>query len=213
VADLMTMVGGLQAPAPLARFVASVGLRDPAWSGGPHFMGLKVGLALLAVVVILSVRKRVLVRLQGLGWRRMAIACGTAAALFYAVWIFYLSGTMPSVTVAYNWNTAWLALDGFEGLTALLTAVFVFKHSTYAVLSAAAFATSLCIDALFDVATAAEGAPLVTAVLEAVLVELPFAALAGVLAVKLLAAATPGRGSATKTAADSRDPGPGALPR
>lgn len=115
------------------------------------------------------------------------MACGAAAALFYAVWIFYLSGTMPSVTVAYNWSTAWLALDGFEGLTALLTAGFLFKDSRYAVLSAAAFSTSLCVDALFDVTTAAQGPPLVTAVLEAVLVELPFAALSAVLAVKLLA--------------------------
>lgn len=118
----------------------------------------------------------------------MAIACGVAAGLFYAAWIFYLSGTMPSVTVAYNWNMAWLALDGFEALSALLTAVFLFRGSIYAVLSAAAFSTSLCIDALFDVTTAAQGAPLVTAVFEAVLVELPFAALSAVLAVKLLAA-------------------------
>ncbi|MCX6499649.1 MAG: hypothetical protein NTU93_12770 [Arthrobacter sp.] len=151
-------------------------------------MGLKIGLVALAVVLILRVRRRVWARLRGLGWRRMALACGAAAGLFYSAWIFYLSGTMPSVTVAYNWNMAWLALDGFEGVTALLTAVFLFKGSSYAALSAAAFSTSLCIDALFDVTTAAQGPPLVTAVLEAVLVELPFAGLSALLAVKLLAA-------------------------
>ena len=193
MADLMPFWGP-PTPASLARLVASMGFRDPVWSAGPHLVGLKIGLVLLAVVVILLVRRRFLVRLRGfgwlrgLGWRRMAIACGGAAALFYAAWIFYLSGTMPSVTVAYNWNTAWLALDGFEGVTALLTAVFLFKDSSYAALSAAAFSTSLCIDALFDVTTAAQGPPLVTAVLEAGLVELPFAALSAVLAVKLLAA-------------------------
>jgi hypothetical protein len=168
------------------RAATSVGLRDPAWSAGPHFVGLKIGLALLAVLMILRLRRRLVVRLRGVGWRRMAVACGSAAALFYAVWIFYLSGTMPSVTVAYNWNLAWLALDGFEALAALLTAVFLFRGSIYAALSAAAFSTSLCIDALFDVATAAPGPSLVTAVLEAVLVELPFAVISGVLAIKLL---------------------------
>ena len=170
----------------MTQAAASIGFRDPAWSAGPHFVGLKIGLVLLAIVVILRFRRRVLVRLRGLGWRRMAVACGATAVLFYAAWIFYLSGTMPSVTVAYNWNLAWLALDGFEALTALLTAVFLFRGSIYAALSAAAFSTSLCIDALFDVTTAAQGAPLVTAVLEAVLVELPFAAVSGLLAVKLL---------------------------
>jgi hypothetical protein len=188
VADFLIMSEGLQSPAPLARLIASAGFRDPVWSAGPHFVGLKVGLVLLAVVVVILVRRRILVRLRGLGWRRTAMVCGAAAALFYAVWIFYLSGTMPSVTVAYNWSTAWLALDGFEGLTALLTAVFLFKGSIYAVLSATAFSTSLCIDALFDVTTAAQGPPLVTAILEAALVELPFAALSAVLAMKLLAA-------------------------
>jgi hypothetical protein len=145
-----------------------------------------LGLVLLAILVILRLRRRVVVRLRGLGWRRMAVACGAATVLFYAIWIFYLSGTMPSVTVAYNWNLAWLALDGFEALAALLTAVFLFRGSIYAALSAAAFSTSLCIDALFDVATAAQGAPLVTAVLEAVPVELPFAATSCVLAIKIL---------------------------
>lgn len=46
-----------------------------------------------------------------------------------------------------------------------------------------------------DVTTAAQGAPLVTVDLEAVLVELPFAALSAVIAVKLLAAGTPKPGS------------------
>lgn len=158
------------------------------WSAGPHLVGLKISLVALGVVLILRVRRKLWARVRGLGWRRTALACGAAAGLFYAVWIVYLSGTMPSVAVAYNWNTAWLALDGFEGVTALLTAVFLFKDSSYAALSAAAFSTSLCIDALFNVTTAAQGPPLVAAVLEAALVELPFAGLSAVLAVKLLAA-------------------------
>ncbi|MBT2565297.1 hypothetical protein J7I84_02085 [Arthrobacter sp. ISL-85] len=172
--------------ASMAGVAAWPAVRDPAWTAGPHFVGLKIALVLLAIAVILRVRRRILVRLRGLGWRRTAIACAAAAVLFYAAWIFYLSGTMPSVTVAYNWNMAWLALDGFEALAALLTAVFLFRNSVYAALTASAFSTSLCIDALFDVATAAQGTPLVTAVLEAALVELPFAAISGMLAVKLI---------------------------
>jgi len=162
---------------------------------GPHFIGLKLGVVLLALVLILRVRRRLLVRVRGLGWRRLAIGCGAASTLFYVAWILYLGGTMPSVTVAYNWNMAWLALDAFEALAALLTAVFLFRNSTLAVLTATAFSTSLCIDALFDVTTAQQGPPLLTAVLEAVLVELPFAALSAVLAAKLLAATARGNNS------------------
>lgn len=155
-------------------------------SSGPHYVSLKFGLALVVLVLVLRFRRRVLLRVRGLGWRRLAIGCGIAATLFYAVWIFYLSGTMPSVTVAYNWNTAWLSLDVFEAVTALSTAVFLVRNRVWAVLTATAFSTSLCIDALFDVITAGQGPPLLTAVLEAVLVELPFATLSAVLAVKLL---------------------------
>lgn len=188
LADLI-LVGGPFGFSPLARVADSVSARAAAASAGPHFIGLKIGFVLLAILLLIRVRRTVLVRVRGLGWRRMAVVCGIAAALFYAAWIFYLSDTMPSVAVAYNWNTAWLALDTFEGIAALLTAVLLARNSRYAVLSAAAFSTSLCIDALFDVTTAGQGTPLVTAVLEALLVEFPFAALSAVLAVKLLASA------------------------
>lgn len=166
------------------------------WEGlpvGPHFVVLRVGLVLLAVLLALAIRSRILKRVWGLGWRRAAIACGVGAVIFYVVWIVYLGGVMPSETEAHNWNIAWLGLDAFEGLSVLLTLLFLLRRSPYAALTAAAFSTSLCIDALFDVTTAAAGPPLATAVLEAVLVELPFAILAGALALKLLHASDPSR--------------------
>lgn len=166
------------------------------WEGspvGPHFVVLRFGLVLLAVLLALAVRSKILKRVWGMGWRRAAIACGAGAVLFYVVWIVYLGGVMPSETVARNWNIAWLGLDAFEGLSALLTLLFLLRRSPYAVLTTAAFCTSLCIDALFDVTTAAPGPPLTTAVLEAVLVELPFAVLSGALALKLLNASHPSR--------------------
>lgn len=166
------------------------------WEGlpvGPHFVVLRIGLVLLAVLLALAVRSKILKRVWGMGWRRAAIGCGAGAVLFYVVWIVYLGGVMPSETVARNWNIAWLGLDAFEGLSALLTLLFLLRRSPYAVLTTAAFCTSLCIDALFDVTTAAPGVPLTTAVLEAVLVELPFAVLSGALALKLLNASHPSR--------------------
>ncbi|WP_434619876.1 hypothetical protein [Arthrobacter sp. A5] len=60
------------------------------------------------------------------------------------------------------------------------------RRSKYAVLPTTAFSTSLCIDALFAITTAPPGMPLTVAILEAVLVELPVATLAAVLALKLL---------------------------
>jgi hypothetical protein len=155
-------------------------------SVGPHFVVLRIGLVLIAVLVALAVRSKILKHVWGMGWRRAAIACGVGAVLFYVVWIVYLGGVMPSKTVARNWNVAWLGLDALEGLSALLTLLFLLRRSHYAVLTTAAFSTSLCIDAFFDVTTAAPGAALTTAVLEAVFMELPFAVLAGALALKLL---------------------------
>jgi hypothetical protein len=172
---------------------------EEGWPAGLHFVVLRFGLLAVAVILALMIRSRILKRVWGMGWRRAAIACGIGAVLFYVVWIVYLGGVMPSETVARNWNVAWLGLDAFEGLSALFTLLFLLRRSPYAVLTTAAFSTSLCIDALFDVATAAPGLPLATAVLEAVLVELPFAVLSGALALKLLKASDP---SLLPTAAD-----------
>ncbi|QCB97176.1 hypothetical protein E5206_09710 [Arthrobacter sp. PAMC25564] len=179
--------GTLESVVPVRLFAAG------DWPAGLHFVVLRSGLVLLAVIVALTLRSRILKRVWGMGWRRAAIACGAGAVVFYVVWIVYLGGVMPSETVARNWNVAWLGLDGFEGLSALFTLLFLLRRSPYAVLTTAAFSTSLCIDALFDVTTAAPGLPLATAILEAVLVELPFAVLSGALALKLLNASDPSR--------------------
>ncbi|MBT1001627.1 hypothetical protein KIH31_03340 [Paenarthrobacter sp. DKR-5] len=173
-------------PATVVRLFFSVPLRFTGWSPGPHFIVVKLAVALLLMAVLFRGRLTALARLRNLGWRRLAFACGAGAVVFYVAWTFYLGDTMPSTTVAYNWNVAWVALDGFEGLTALLTTFFLFRDSNYAALSAASFSTSLCIDALFNVITAGQGSALVTAVLEAGLVEGPFAVLSAVLAVKLI---------------------------
>jgi hypothetical protein len=67
-----------------------------------------------------------------------------------------------------------------------LTGAGLARTRYYAALSAASFSTSLCIDALFNIITAGQGSALVTAILEAGLVEVPFAVLSAALAVKLL---------------------------
>ncbi len=173
-------------PEAVTDLVFSAPLRHTGWSGGPHFVGVKIAAALIVMAVLFLGRRRVVARLRGLGWRRLAFACGSGAVVFYVGWTFYLGDTMPSTTVAYNWNVAWVALDVFEALTALLTTFFLFRGSNYAALSAASFSTSLCIDALFNIITAGQGSALVTAILEAGLVEVPFAVLSAALAVKLL---------------------------
>ncbi|MCY0905936.1 hypothetical protein OS914_13685 [Arthrobacter sp. H14-L1] len=171
-----------------------------SWTGGPSFTDVKIGLVLVATAVMaISVGPSIFSSLWGRKWRRTAIIAGTGIVLFYSVWIIYLARTLPAVTVANNWNIAWAALDSFEGLAALCSAILLHRRSKYAVLATTAFSTSLCIDALFAITTAPPGTPLTVAILEAVLVELPVATLAAVLALKLLN---------TGASAPSAGPGP-----
>ncbi|MBG0738034.1 hypothetical protein IV500_01100 [Paeniglutamicibacter antarcticus] len=161
---------------------------------------MKVALVLISTAIVaISVGPSIFSSLWGRKWRRTAAVAGAGIVVFYSVWILYLARTLPSETVANNWNIAWAALDSFEGLAALFSAVLLHKHSKYAVVTTTAFSTSLCIDALFAITTASPGMPLTVAILQAVLIELPVATLAAVLALKLLN---------TGASAPSTPPGP-----
>lgn len=100
------------------------------------------------------------------------------AGLVLLPWLGYLAGTLPPAEAA-----AWVTLDALEA-TALLTAGSRLltgdpRHRA----PAAAAATLLLADACIDLATAAPGAELMTAVAMAALAELPLAALCVALAV------------------------------
>jgi hypothetical protein len=113
--------------------------------------------------------------------RLVALAMG----LFLLPWCFVLGMTLPASSFVPDWSLAWMGLDFAEAVAALLTAVLLRRGSPRASLTAMAGAGVLFADAWFDVCTSAAGLPRLLAVGEAVLLELPLAAVGIWLAVTL----------------------------
>lgn len=110
-------------------------------------------------------------------WRRRPrsayILFGCGAAL--VPWLIVLAVTLP------EWTVAWVGLDAMESLGLIATGLLTLRRHPLRPVVAGATATLLVIDAWFDVTTST-GVALVTALLMAVLAELPLAVLCGYLA-------------------------------
>jgi len=92
-------------------------------------------------------------------------------------WTVYLSTTLPERHVANHWDVAWVGFDVFLAL-ALASTVFALAFwSPFLPVIAAVAGTALLCDAWFDVITAHPGNERAWAVSEALVVELPLAAL------------------------------------
>lgn len=107
-----------------------------------------------------------------------------AAGLAMIPWLFVLAVRLPSSTRAQHWSTAWVGLDTIEALGLVTTGVLVRLRDERRCLAAAATATSLLIDAWFDVTTSAPGTDHRMALLLAVFLEMPIAFLCAALAVR-----------------------------
>ena len=116
---------------------------------------------------------------------RRARLSALAVGGFLVPWCVVLSATLPRTAQAHHWSLAWAGLDGAEAIAALATAALLARDDSRACLTAAAGGALLLTDAWFDVCTSAPGPEHTVAVTEAVLVELPLAAAAGWLAVRL----------------------------
>jgi hypothetical protein len=116
---------------------------------------------------------------------RRARLAALAVGGFLVPWCVVLSATLPRTAQAQHWSLAWTGLDGAEAIAALATAALLARDDSRACLTAAAGGALLLTDAWFDVCTSAPGLEHTMAVTEAVLVELPLAAAAGWLAVRL----------------------------
>ncbi len=108
------------------------------------------------------------------------------AALVLVPWVGYLAVVLPERQVAANYDLAWVGFD--LGLVAalLVTGVLIVRRSPWVVLTAASTAALLTTDAWFDVVTSPHGSARLTALVLAVAVELPLAALSLVIAVRVL---------------------------
>src|SRR5512135_2385727 len=91
-------------------------------------------------------------------------------------WILYLTFTLPSRHVTYHYDVAWIGFDVALLASFAATAWATFHGSRWLVALAAVTGTMLVCDAWFDIVTSQGGSEMWEAVAEAVLAELPLAA-------------------------------------
>ncbi|TJZ55739.1 hypothetical protein FCH28_10525 [Streptomyces piniterrae] len=103
----------------------------------------------------------------------------TGAGLVLLPWLGYLAGTLPPAEAA-----AWVTLDTLEAACLLTAGTRLLRGEPSHRAAAAAAALLLTADACIDLATAAPGAELATAIAMAVGAELPLAGLCMVLATR-----------------------------
>jgi hypothetical protein len=101
----------------------------------------------------------------------------TGAGLVLLPWLGYLAATLPPAQAV-----AWVTLDALEAAALLTAGTRLLRGDADHRAPAAAAAVLLVTDACLDLATAATGQELATAVVMAVAAELPLAALCAVLA-------------------------------
>ena len=97
--------------------------------------------------------------------------------LLLAPWIVWLVVSLPSREVANHWQIAWSGFDVALAVLLVSTGVALARRSPAAEILAAMTAAFLICDAWFDTLTSRGRSTVVIAILEAVLVELPLAAL------------------------------------
>jgi hypothetical protein len=117
--------------------------------------------------------------------RQVAVLAGSAGAAWLVPWSLHLARTLPPSATADHWAVAWTGLDLAEAAAAGSTAWWLARHDRRAALAAMALAALLGADAWFDVCTSARGHDRAVAIASAVLLELPLAAAAAHLAIRL----------------------------
>jgi hypothetical protein len=120
----------------------------------------------------------------GAGWRpaRWVVPLFGVAALVLVPWIVFLVRSLPSTHAAAHWDVAWAGFDVGLALLLLAVAVAAWRRSPWLEGAATASAALLAVDAWFDILTSSTHLELGLAIGEAVLVELPLAALCLLLA-------------------------------
>jgi hypothetical protein len=94
-------------------------------------------------------------------------------------WTLYLTFTLPSRHVTFHYDLAWVGFDVALAGAFAATTLAALRRSHWLVPLAAVTGTMLVCDAWFDVVTSQSGGDMWEAVAEAVLAELPLAALCG----------------------------------
>ena len=134
--------------------------------------------------VVTSLRIETQTRAGGSGWRpaRWVVPLFALAAIVLVPWIVFLVRSLPSTHAAAHWDIAWAGFDIGLALLLLGVAISGWRRSPWLEGTATAAATLLVVDAWFDVMTSSTHLELAIAIGEAVLIELPLAALCYLLA-------------------------------
>lgn len=90
-------------------------------------------------------------------------------------WSILLLANLPDQKTARHWDLAWGGFDIVLAVSLATTVVLVVRRTPLAEMAATACGTMLCVDAWFDVLTAADGDERLLAVGMALLIELPLA--------------------------------------
>ncbi len=92
-------------------------------------------------------------------------------------WAIWLSASLPPRHLTHRWDVAWTGFDIVLAACFVGTAVAAWRRSAWVAALAAATGTLLVMDAWFDVVLESRGSETRAAVIEAVVAELPVAAL------------------------------------
>ena len=107
---------------------------------------------------------------------RWSIRALAVVAVLLVPWTLYLTFTLPARHVTTHWDIAWVGFDAALLSAVAGTIVTALRHSRWLVPLAAVTGTMLLCDAWFDVVTSQGASEVGEAVLEAVLAEVPLAA-------------------------------------
>lgn len=110
-------------------------------------------------------------RFQRLAWIYLVVAVGLVP------WIVYLAITVPRRNLERHYRTTWVGFDSLLVVALASAAYLAFRVDPRVQFPATTTATLLLVDAWFDVTTSANRANFITAVVLAVFLELPAAAL------------------------------------
>ena len=110
-------------------------------------------------------------------WQRFVPVFFLCAGLALIPWTIWLTRSLPAHHESENWRTVWAGFDTAEAAGLIATALAALRRWPWLALVAAVSGTLLCVDAWFDITLEAGSKHLLAAVLEAVFVELPLAAI------------------------------------
>jgi hypothetical protein len=125
--------------------------------------------------------------LAGPAWRRYAIIAFTVGAcVFLAIWIAVLALSLPAFYHTGSWRGAWVGFDIAELVMFAATGWAAWRRRQILIICLIVLATLLLCDAWFDVVLDERTGAFLASLLSALLVEVPLAVIAILLARRLL---------------------------